>query len=95
MVPVVDGKKAKTAARTSIFNATCRILTTEEDGYLGISMTEDDMVDGYVHKSDVVTGGLLRQYAGVQRGEAVRAAGAAGIQARSEPGYAGSCVALQ
>jgi hypothetical protein len=60
VVPVVDGKKAKPAARTSIFNATCRILTVEEDGYLGISMTEDDVVDGYVHKSDVVTGGLLR-----------------------------------
>lgn len=60
VVPAINGKKAKAAARTGIFNATCRILTVEEDGYFGISMTEDDVVDGYVHKSDIVTGGLLR-----------------------------------
>jgi hypothetical protein len=60
VIPAVNGKKAKAAARTSMFNATCRVLSVEDDGYLGISMTEDDIVDGYVHKSDVVTGGLLR-----------------------------------
>jgi hypothetical protein len=60
VIPAIEGKKAKAAAKTSIFNGTCRILTFEEDGYLGVSMTEDDFVDGYVHKSDVVTGGLLR-----------------------------------
>jgi hypothetical protein len=60
VLPAINGKKAKAAARTSMFNATCRVLSVEEDGYLGISMTEDDIVDGYVHKSDIVTGGLLR-----------------------------------
>ena len=60
MIPAVAGKKPKIPSRTSIYNATCRVLTRADDGYLGVSMTEDDIVDGYVHKSDVVTGGLLR-----------------------------------
>ena len=81
VVPAIDGKKAKTAARTSIFNATCRILTVEEDGYLGISMTEDDFVDGYVHKSDVVTGGLLRNMPAFNAAKQCAPCDAAGIQA--------------
>jgi hypothetical protein len=46
--------------RPGIFNATCRILTIEDGDYFGISLTEDDLVDGYVHKSDIIPGGLLR-----------------------------------
>jgi hypothetical protein len=53
------GRKAR-HARTTTFNSTCRILTIEPGGYLGVSMTEDDAVDGYVHTSDIVPGGLLR-----------------------------------
>jgi hypothetical protein len=45
---------------TGTYNTTCRILTVEDDGYLGVSMTEDDVVDGYVHESDILAGGLLR-----------------------------------
>lgn len=60
VMPTIAGKKVRNAPRPGIFNATCRILTVEDGDYLGVSLTEDDLVDGYVHKSDVVTGGLLR-----------------------------------
>jgi hypothetical protein len=54
------GPKARTASRLPRFNTTCRILTAEQRGFFGVSMTEDDSVDGYVHKDDLVLGGLLR-----------------------------------
>jgi hypothetical protein len=60
VMPYLSARKARKATKTASFNATCRILTIEDGGYLGVSMTEDDAVDGYVHRSDVVTGGLLR-----------------------------------
>lgn len=42
------------------FNSTCRVMTEEDRGYVGVSMTEDDVVDGYVHTTDLVLGGLSR-----------------------------------
>jgi hypothetical protein len=60
VMPALSGRKARNTSSTGIFNATCRILTIEDGGYLGVSMTEDEAVDGYVHRSDVVPGGLLR-----------------------------------
>jgi hypothetical protein len=60
VMPALPGRKARSASKASSYNATCRILAIEEGGYLGVSMTESDSVDGYVHASDVVTGGLLR-----------------------------------
>jgi hypothetical protein len=58
--PSAATAKAKKPSRGGLYNATCRLLTVEDDGYYGISLTEDDIVDGYVHKSDIVAGGLLR-----------------------------------
>ncbi len=55
-----SAKPKKPSRGGGIYNATCRLLTVEDDGYYGISLTEDDIVDGYVHKSDIVAGGLLR-----------------------------------
>lgn len=55
---------AKSAPRPARFNSTCRILTEEQDGYIGVSMTEDDVIDAYVQLSDVALGGLLRNMPG-------------------------------
>jgi hypothetical protein len=52
------------ASRPARFNSTCRILTQEDRGYVGVSMTEDDAVDAYVHTSDLILGGLLRNMPG-------------------------------
>jgi hypothetical protein len=41
-----------------LFDSTCRLITESKDGYIGISVTEGDDVDGYVHYTDVVLGGL-------------------------------------
>jgi hypothetical protein len=49
--------KSKTAMRTT-FTTTCRIMTFEEREYYGVSVTEDDQIDGYIHKADLVLGGL-------------------------------------
>ena len=56
--PMPRNDKPRTASKTVRFNSTCRILTPEEGGYVGVSMTEDDVVDGYIHMSDLVLGGL-------------------------------------
>jgi hypothetical protein len=56
--------KPRSAPKTARFNSTCRILTDEDRGYAGVSMTEDDVVDGYVHTSDLVLGGLSRNMPG-------------------------------
>jgi hypothetical protein len=50
--------RPRPAPKTARFNSTCRILTEERQGYVGVSMTEDDTVDAYVHTSDLVLGGL-------------------------------------
>jgi len=60
VMPALPSRKVRTPSKTSSYNATCRILTIEEGGYFGVSMTEDEAVDGYVHGSDIVAGGLLR-----------------------------------
>ena len=39
-----------------IFDSTCRVMTEARDGYFGISITEGDDVDGFVHQSDIVGG---------------------------------------
>jgi hypothetical protein len=52
--------RQKAAARMTRFTSTCRIMTEEERGYFGVSLTENDAVDGYVHKADLVLGGLSR-----------------------------------
>ena len=53
-----DKGKLRPATKTARYNSTCRILTDEDRGYVGVSMIEDDVVDGYVHTSDLVLGGL-------------------------------------
>ena len=61
MIAAAPGNdKPRAAPKTARFNSTCRILTDEDRGYVGVSMTEDDGVDGYVHTSDLVLGGLSR-----------------------------------
>jgi len=55
-----DPKSRKITTRSGIYNGTCRLLTVAEEGYFGVSLTEDDVVDGYVHQTDIVPGGLLR-----------------------------------
>jgi len=56
----LDSRKSRVASRPMRYNTTCRLLTADDSGYLGISMAEDDVVSGYVHKSDVVMGGLWK-----------------------------------
>jgi hypothetical protein len=56
--------KPRAAPKIARFNSTCRILTDEAQGYVGVSMTEDDVVDAYVHTSDLVLGGLSRNMPG-------------------------------
>jgi hypothetical protein len=41
-----------------LFDSTCRVMSGPQDGYIGISVTEGDDVDGYVHHTDLVLGGL-------------------------------------
>jgi hypothetical protein len=57
--PTPDNEKLRTAPKAVRVTSTCRILTPEINGYFGVSLTEDDAVDGYVHKSDLLLGGLL------------------------------------
>jgi hypothetical protein len=33
-------------------------MTAEERGYFGVSLTEAEEIDGYVHIADIITGGL-------------------------------------
>jgi len=53
-------EKLQPRASRVLFDATCRLMIEPKDGYFGISVTEGDDVDGYVHYSDVVLGGLWR-----------------------------------
>ena len=53
-----DKGKLRPATKAARYNSTRRILTDEDRGYVGVSMIEDDVVDGYVHTSDLVLGGL-------------------------------------
>jgi hypothetical protein len=53
-----DARKPRVASKPTRYNTTCRLLTEEDSGYLGVSMAEDDAINAYVHKSDVVLGGL-------------------------------------
>ena len=71
MATAPDNGKLRPAPKTARYNSTCRILTDEDRGYVGVSMTEDDVVDGYVHTSDLVLGGLSAKYAGVRLGESL------------------------
>ena len=64
MAAAPDNGKPRPAPKTARYNSTCRILTDEDRGYVGVSMTEDDAVDGYVHTSDLVLGGLARNMPG-------------------------------
>ena len=64
MASAPGNDKPRVVAKTSRFNSTCRILTDEGQGYFGVSMTEGDVVDGYVHTSDLVLGGLSRNMPG-------------------------------
>jgi len=50
--------KARATAMRTTFTTTCRIMTPEERGYFGVSLTEDEEIDGYVHVADIVSGGL-------------------------------------
>ena len=34
-------------------------MTAEERGYCGVSLTEDEEIDGYVHVADIIPGGLI------------------------------------
>jgi hypothetical protein len=47
-------------ASKALFDSTCRVLCEEQDGYIGISITEGDDVEGYIHHSDIAVGGLWR-----------------------------------
>lgn len=60
VTPTPVRQNGRAASKTARFNSTCRILTPGERGYVGVSLTEDDDVDGYVHQADLVLGGLLR-----------------------------------
>jgi Rv2525c-like, glycoside hydrolase-like domain len=53
-----DPKKPRVASKPVRYNTTCRVMTPDEGGYHGVSMVEGDAIDGYVHKADLVTGGL-------------------------------------
>jgi len=64
MAAAPDNGKPRPAPKTARYNSTCRILTDEDRDYVGVSMTEDDAVDGYVHTSDLVLGGLARNMPG-------------------------------
>jgi hypothetical protein len=57
--PTPDNERSRTALKAVRVTSTCRILTPEINGHFGVSLTEDDAVDGYVHKADLVLGGLL------------------------------------
>jgi Domain of unknown function (DUF1906) len=53
-----DPKKPKIATKAVRYNTTCRLLTPEENSFHGVSLTESDAIDAYVHKADLVLGGL-------------------------------------
>ena len=67
MAAAPDNGKPRPAPKTARYNSTCRILTDEDRGYVGVSMTEDDAVDGYVHTSDLVLGDWLETCRGLAR----------------------------
>lgn len=54
--PKAKGRKAAKLR----YNSTCWLLTPEIEGCFGVSLTEDDQVDGYVHRSDLILGGLAQ-----------------------------------
>lgn len=56
--------KPRPAPKSARFNSTCRVLTDEDRGYVGVSMIEDHTVDAYVQTSDLVLGGLSRNMPG-------------------------------
>ena len=64
VVSTPDNGKPRPAPKTARYNSTCRILSDEDRGYVGVSMTEDDAVDGYIHASDLVLWGLSRNMPG-------------------------------
>jgi hypothetical protein len=53
-----DPKRPRVASKAVRYNTTCRVMTPEDSGYHGVSMVEADAIDGYVHKADLVIGGL-------------------------------------
>jgi hypothetical protein len=57
VIQIAPNPKSRTAMRTT-FSTTCRLMTAEERGYFGVSLTEDEEIDGYVHIADIITGGL-------------------------------------
>jgi hypothetical protein len=59
-IAVTPGNDKPRAAPPKVtrVNSTCRILTPEINGHFGVSLVEGDELDGYVHKSDLVLGGL-------------------------------------
>ena len=56
VIVAAPNPKARVARTT--FTTTCRIMTAEERGYFGVSLTEDEEIDGYVHVADIIPGGL-------------------------------------
>ncbi len=60
IAPTSGNEKPRAASKAVRFNSTCRILTPEINGHFGVSLTEDDAIEGHVHGSDLVLGGLLR-----------------------------------
>ena len=59
VIMTAPNPKAKPVAMRTSFSTTCRIMTYEERGYCGVSLTEDEEIDGYVHVADTVAGGLV------------------------------------
>ncbi|MBO0757511.1 MAG: hypothetical protein J2P54_16800, partial [Bradyrhizobiaceae bacterium] len=53
-------EKLQPRASRVLFDATCRLMTERKDDYIGISVTEGDDIDGYVHYTDVALGGMWR-----------------------------------
>ena len=56
VIMAAPNPKARVARTT--FTTTCRIMTAEERSYFGVSLTEDEEIDGYVHVADIIPGGL-------------------------------------
>jgi hypothetical protein len=53
------GGKLLPKASKAMFDSTCRLISEEAGGYFGVSVTEGDEIEGYVHQSDII-GGLWR-----------------------------------
>ena len=62
VIMTAPNPKAKPVAMRTSLSTTCRIMTYEERGYCGVSLTEDEEIDGYVHVADLVPGDC-RQHA--------------------------------